>query len=358
MSRVSLLQYFQDQAVVLDQHQQAAAQTLDQLQQQALRPRRKLALLRRRPLRGAYLWGEPGRGKTLLMDALFAQFPLPCRRLHYHHFLRELHRGMSRPGGGADYLVTLAHEVAASCWMFCLDEFHVHDGADAVLLERFLAVLLKQQVFVVLTSNYAPANLLPDPDQHHKAARIIALIDRHFDELHLNGERDYRRRGGDASVQYLAPADDVSDHRMLALLASAGQSLLLQDAVVRLSGRTVPVRAVGDGVVWFDFAAICIGPRSHLDYLEVAERWSQVVLSGIHRHLLYQPDALRRLIWLVDVLYEHHHRLWLISEEPILELLADEALEADTVRLVSRLMEMQLLAFTGAAGSARTGLLS
>ncbi|MCY0966559.1 cell division protein ZapE [Parathalassolituus penaei] len=356
VERTSLVQHLQNQGVELDDSQRQAAEALEQLQHQSQRPKRKVAFFRRRQPRGAYLWGEPGRGKTLLMDALFALYPEASRRLHYHHFLRELHRGMSRPGGGTDFLITLAHEVAANCRMFCLDEFHVHDGADAVLLERFLAVLLKQQVFVVLTSNYPPDNLLPDPNHHHKAQKIIALVNRNFDILHLDGARDYRRRGGDTSLQYLAPADEVSDHRLLALLATAGCSLTLDNRLVRLSGRAVNARAEGEGVVWFDFEAICMGPRSHLDYLEIAERWSQVVVSGIHRRLLHEPNALRRLIWLVDVLYEHRLRLWLISEEPILELLSDPELEADTVRLVSRLMEMQLLVF-GGTSTARTGLL-
>ncbi|WP_369854544.1 cell division protein ZapE [Candidatus Thalassolituus haligoni] len=357
----SLLAWFSDRKIQLDVGQQRAAEALEQLQQQAVHGKRNLSFIRRQRLVGAYLWGEPGRGKTLLMDALFQQFPLAAKRIHYHAFLRDLHRGMANSGGKNDYLVTLAHQVASQCRLFCLDEFHLHDIADVILLERFLAVLIKQRVVIVLTSNYPPQELLPDPDLHHRALGAIAMIEKHLRVLHLDHDQDYRYREAALVPNYINLLDQAADDWLLNRLAEWGHALRLNDAesaTVPLRGRGLPVRALDESCVWFDMAAICEGPRSHLDYLELAERWSTVVISDIQTRHLWRADTLRRFIWLVDVLYEHKHKLLLSSERPIQEMLADPALAADTLRSLSRLMEMQSPSFqSGIRQRAAAGLL-
>jgi cell division protein ZapE len=356
VSRSTLLQYFSGKGIELDGGQQQLAEVLDHLQQRAHQGKRNLSFFRRRPLTGAYIWGEPGRGKTLLMDGLFGHFSLPSKRIHYHLFLRDLHRGMANAGGQADYLVTLAHQVASECRMFCLDEFHLHDVADVILMERFLEVLLKQQVLVILTSNYRPQDLLPNPDVHHRAVAVIALIERHLQVLHLQGDKDYRRRGGKQQTLYWHPCGAEADQQIRHYLHNAGLALTQEAGQVTVNKRQIPVRAAADGVVWFDFEAICLGPRSHLDYLDLAQQWPLVVVSGVCRQHLLQANGLRRFIWLVDVMYEHQQRLLLTSEQPLEELLSDPALQADCLRALSRLMEMQLEAF-GTTAAVRTGLL-
>lgn len=339
-----LAKRFAEGSVALDAGQIRAALSLDGLYRQALRqggwPRRTAPM-------GAYLWGEPGRGKTMLMDGLFAQAELPAQRIHYHQFLRDLHRALARSDGAhADFLSTLALRVAKQCRMFCLDEFHLHDVADAILMERFLGVLLEQRVLVILTSNYAPQQLLPDPHLHPYALGVIALIERHMSILHLNGDKDYRYREGEALRQYLTPCSADTEQRLRCLLADLGQAVPAEAAAVRLSDRPVPVRAVGDDYVWFDFDAICLGPRSHLDYLEISERWNVVVVSNIWQAQLNKADGLRRFIWLVDVLYDRRQRLLLASERPIETMLREVALSVDTHRTLSRLAEMQSASFT------------
>ncbi|POZ60663.1 cell division protein ZapE [Chromobacterium alticapitis] len=342
-----LAQRFAERSVALDAGQSRAAQTLDGLYRQALR---QGGWLRRATPLGAYLWGEPGRGKTMLMDGLFAQAALPAQRIHYHQFLRDLHRGLARADGAhADYLSALARRVAKQCRMFCLDEFHLHDVADAILMERFLGVLLEQRVLVILTSNYAPEQLLPDPHLHQYALRVIALIERHMSILHLDGDKDYRYREGEALRQYLDPCGADTDQRLRRLLAGLGQTVPAEAAVVRLSDRPVQARAVGDDCVWFDFDAICLGPRSHLDYLEISERWNVVVVSDIRQAQLNKADGLRRFIWLVDVLYDRRQRLLLASERPIETMLREVALSVDTHRTLSRLAEMQSASFAAAS---------
>jgi cell division protein ZapE len=346
MSKPSaLLQHFSGLGVCLDPGQCRAAETLDALCLQAQRSADRL--FRRRPTVGAYLWGEPGRGKTMLMDGLFALATVPAQRLHYHQFLRDLHRELARSGGRrqTDYLSTLARQVATQSRLFCLDEFHLHDVADAILMERFLTVLLERRVLVILTSNYAPESLLPDPELHWHALRLIALIRRDMTVLHLDGEQDYRYRQTSTREQYLHPCGEESELRLCQLLRSMGQDLCVGPVSVTLSGRSLPVRALGPRCVWFDFETICLGPRSHLDYLEMAERWDVVVISDIQQRQLNQADGLRRFIWLVDVLYDRRQCLLLVAECPIETLLQAVELSVDIHRTLSRLSEMRSVSF-------------
>lgn len=343
----ALSRRFIDQGVVLDPGQRRAADALDALRLHA-RPGPAWPLRRPSPQTGAYLWGEPGRGKTMLMDGLFALSAEPAQRIHYHQFLRDLHRGLAQAGGEqANYLPALARRVAAQSRLFCLDEFHLHDIADAILMERFLTVLLEERVRVILTSNYAPEQLLPDPQLHRYALRVIALIQRHMQVLHLNGERDYRYREAAAGEHYLHPCGADTEQHLRRLLQEQGRTVG-PAAAVSLSGRPLPARAHSPDCVWFDFETLCLGPRSHLDYLEMSERWHTVVVSDIVQTQLNKADGLRRFIWLVDVLYDRRQRLLLISERPIETMLREITLSADTHRTLSRLAEMQSASFAAA----------
>ena len=340
----TLRSHFTARGLVLDAGQARAAAALDELHQRVRQASPRS--LRRAPPLGAYLWGEPGRGKTMLMDGLFGVATLPARRIHYHQFLRDLHRGRARaPAGQTDYLAALARDVARQCRIFCLDEFHLHDVADAILMQRFLEVLLEERVLVVLTSNYAPEQLLPDPILHRHALPVINLIRQHLRVVHLDGAQDYRYRESVRAEQYLHPCGPETEQRLRALLDAMGLPLETGPGKIALCGRAVPVRALGTRCVWFDFESICLGPRSHLDYLEISERWDAVVVSDIRQAHLNKPDGLRRFIWLVDILYDRRQRLLLGAERAIESMLREVTLSVDTHRTLSRLAEMQSAAF-------------
>jgi cell division protein ZapE len=345
--RRSLAQHLADQGITLNPGQRRVADTLDTLYLKA-EQHAGWSLRRSAPL-GAYLWGEPGRGKTMLMDGLFALSALPAQRIHYHQFLRDLHRELAQAGSEQDdCLRALARKVATRCRMFCLDEFHMHDVADTILLERFLAALLEQRVLVVLTSNYAPPQLLPDPHLHRYALPVIALIESQMVVLHLDGQQDYRYRETAAREQYLHPCNEETDERLRQMLAAVGPQRQDGTTSITLSGRSLAPRALGVNWIWFDFDTICLGPRSHLDYLEMSERWEVVVLSDIRQAQLNKPDGLRRFIWLVDVLYDRRTCLLLASEQSIDTMLQDVAHSVDTDRTLSRLAEMRSASFAAA----------
>ncbi len=363
-----ITEYFHRHNIQPDPAQQQVCESLSMLMKRASSQRAGgIGRLLSKRMKSAYVWGRPGRGKTMLMDALVATSGPQVRRVHYHNFLRDLHEGMNANIGKTDYLAMMANELADSCEVFCLDEFHLHDVADVILFERFLKVLLERQVFVVLTSNYPPDDLLPDPDVHHRALNCIAMIHQHFEVMTLNGERDYRYRNLGRAVEdwpefYLAPVSLTADQAIANTLNCS-----LPDAPtareIPLRNRTMPVRLCrpradeyqsvesganetedisnNEGLVWLDFEATCAGPRSHLDYLQLVEAFDTLVLTGIFHKQLENPNTLRRFIWLVDVAYEYRRRLFISSEVPILELLENPAFEEDTSRLISRLVEMK-----------------
>jgi cell division protein ZapE len=342
-----LTQRFAERGEALDADQSRAAQALDGLYRPGAAARRLAAALH---ALGCLSAGRVRARQDHADGGLFARAVLPAQRIHYHQFLRDLHRGLARADGvHPDYLRTLARRVAQPCRMFCLDEFHLHDVADTILMERFLSVLLEQGVLVILTPNYAPEQLLPDPNLHRYALSVIALIQRYMSILHLNGDKDCRCREGEALRQYLVPCGADTDQRLRRLLAELGQSVPAEAAVVRLSDRPVQARAVGDDCVWFDFDPICTRPRSHLDYLEISERWKVVVVSDNRQAQLNKADGLRRFIWLVDVLYDRRQRLLLVPERPIETMLRQVVLSVDTRRTLSRLAEMQTASFAAAS---------
>ncbi|MGB1092967.1 MAG: cell division protein ZapE, partial [Oceanobacter sp.] len=223
--------YFAKLDVTLDAAQHKASLALEHLlhlHQSTDSGNRKRRWWKRPQHTGAYLWGEPGRGKTMLLDAMFACLLGEAgtregtgKRVHYHQFLRELHQKMSQ-NRGKDYLLTIADELASSCSVFCLDEFHVHDVADVVLLQRFIEALLKRHVLVVLTSNYPPEDLLPDPNKHERALPLIAMLKKHLQVIELDGDRDYRQRNEAPLPHYLSPVDDSTDAQLLDLLDQYG----------------------------------------------------------------------------------------------------------------------------------------
>lgn len=339
---LSFTHYFQQRNIVLDAMQQQVVSTLEQL---IGLPEQKLSVHRRASSAGLYLWGEPGRGKTMLMDALSVLTSPQSLRIHYHLFLRDLHASLAQAHGNRDdHLAVLAADTAREYRVFCLDEFHLHDIADTILMERFLRVLLREGVLVILTSNYQPEQLLPDPLFHERALPTIALIREHMAVMHLDGNKDYRYRSAERLPHYLSPCSENNQQQLMALLEQEESKLQLQQAVT-LCGRKVMAEAVGQHAVWFRFDTLCLGPRSHLDYLDLADRWNTIVVSDIHQAGLDKPDGLRRFIWLVDVLYDRRLQLYLTSQDDIAQMLQQVPIPGDMPRTLSRLAEMQSAGF-------------
>ena len=283
-----------------------------------------------------YLWGPVGRGKSFLMDAFYLCVPLVRkRRVHFHHFMREIHRELDELKGTDDPIAEAAARTARRNRLICFDEFHVSDIADAMILGRFLEHAIERGVQFVMTSNYHPDQLYPGGLQRERFLPAIELIKARLDVVPVDNGTDYRRlKMEQVQVYHLKDAP-------LSRIFEELKDVQEERQPLDVEGRTIPYRKRAGGVVWFDFEALCGGPRSYADYVDLAKRFHTVIVSGVPRMSAKQSDAARRFTWLVDVLYDERIKLVLSAEAPPEELFLDGENSADFQRTVSRLHEMQ-----------------
>ena len=327
---------------VQDPSQWRAVERLQHLYEEwsAYKRRRSSALKRllvKPPLpKGVYLWGPVGRGKSFLMDAFFLCVPLVRkRRVHFHHFMREIHRELDELKGAEDPITEVAARTARRHRLICFDEFHVSDIADAMILGRFLQQVMEQGVEFVMTSNYHPDQLYPGGLQRERFLPAIELIKSRLDVVPVDGGTDYRRlKMEQVRVYHL-------EEGPLAQIFEELKDVQEEWHPLDVEGRTIPYRKRAGGVVWFDFHALCGGPRSYADYVDLAKRFHTLIVSGVPRMSARQSDAARRFTWLVDVLYDERVKLVLSAEAPPEELFTEGQNAADFQRTVSRLHEMQ-----------------
>ncbi len=302
---------------------------------------RTLLGARQQPPRGLYLHGGVGRGKSALMDAFYAGLPYRRkRRVHFHAFMREVHEALRARTNEADPLVGVAADIARATRVLCFDEFHVSDIADAMILSRLLEALFAGGVVLVITSNYAPSGLYPEGLQRERFLPAIALMEHQLDVLCVDGGVDHRLRVLDREPVFFCPLDGAADRAMHALYRRAtGQAPAAGD--LELLGRRVPFRGHAGRVIWFDFAQLCGGPRSQLDYLKLAETHALLMVSGVPALSAANHAEARRFTWLIDILYDSHVPLALSAAAPLDRLYTEGRMANEFVRTVSRLEEMQ-----------------
>lgn len=291
---------------------------------------------------GLYLWGGVGRGKTFLIDLFFEGLPIgQKRRTHFHRFMREVHARLRAHAGQRDPLVAIAREWRASLRVLVLDEFFVNDIGDAMLLARLLDRLFAEGVVLVTSSNTAPQDLYKDGLQRARFLPAIALIQQACHVLQLQGDTDYRLRALTRSPVYRAPLDARSDGWLEGRWRELGGDDAHRDAGIELEGRRIAVRARCKGMAWFDFAALCEGPRGSADYIEIAQEFHTVLLGGIPVMDALRDDAARRFVTLIDELYDRHVNLVCSADVAPQSLYTGERLRGAFERTASRLIEMQ-----------------
>ena len=331
----------------LDSSQQAAANRLQVLHDECVeyKAQRSNALkkLIAHPLipRGVYLWGGVGRGKSFLMDVFFAAVPITRKmRVHFHEFMRSVHRELDDLKGTEDPLDEVARRIASRYRLICFDEFHVSDIADAMILHRLLSKLFELNVGFVMTSNYPPDGLYPDGLHRDRILPALEMLNERLDVMQVDAGIDYRQRAMQRIDAYACPAGPAAD----AVLQAAFERIAEAEddsPVLNVEGRKIRARRRAGGVVWFDFAVLCGGPRSQNDYLEIAAQFHTVLLSSIPAMSAGQASEARRFTWLVDVLYDHRISLIASADAPAEQLYEAGALKHEFARTVSRLREMQ-----------------
>jgi len=340
---------------VSDPAQWRAVERLQRLYEEwtAYKARRSNALKRllvRPPLpRGVYLWGAVGRGKSFLMDSFYLCVPLVRkRRVHFHPFMREIHRELDLLKGTEDPLAAVAERTARRWRLVCFDEFHVSDIADAMILGRFLSHVMERGVQFVMTSNYAPDDLYPNGLQRERFLPAIEFIKSRLDVLEVDNGTDYRRLKMERLKVYHIGTDSEFPKIFDAL-----KDVEEERHPLDVEGRPIPYRKRAGGLVWFDFQVLCGGPRSYADYVDLAHRFHTIMLSGVPRMSPKNADAARRFTWLIDVLYDDRVNLIVSAEAEPDQLFTEGANSAEFQRSASRLLEMQSVQYLQAERRAR-----
>jgi cell division protein ZapE len=330
-----------------DPAQREAARRLDALGAalETERPRRFLRLQSRtRPPRGLYLWGGVGRGKTLLMDLFFAELGATgstATRHHFYHFMREVHGELGRIKQREGPLDLVAERLAARARVICLDEFFVSDIADAMILAALLDGLFKRGVTLVTTSNVPPQELYKDGLQRQRFLPAIESLRQHVDVIHLDGGVDYRLRQLERAPTYLDSSRDDAAAALAERFAMLAGGATESRGKITVEGRVLHAVALGQDIAWFEFNELCDGPRSQNDYIELARLYHTIVIAHVPRFGVFDENAARRFIMLIDELYDRGVKLVVSAAAPPAELYRGERLRFEFERAASRLMEMQ-----------------
>ena len=303
-------------------------------------------LIRHPPIpRGVYLHGGVGRGKSFLMDCFFLSVPLRRKtRLHFHEFMREVHRELQELKGTVDPLDELGKQIARRFRLICFDEFHVADVTDAMILHRLLDALFANRVSIVATSNFHPDALYPNGLHRDRIFPAIDLLKAKLEIVGVDDGIDYRRRAMERVRCYHCPLGPVADAALLQAFENLAE-VRDEDPVLNIEQREIRARRKAGGVVWFDFKSLCGGPRSQNDYLEIATRFHTVILDGVAQMAPRMASEARRFTWLVDVLYDRRVKLIMSADVPPEQLYLEGPLAHEFPRTISRLNEMQSAEF-------------
>lgn len=297
--------------------------------------------IRQESLKGIYLFGPVGAGKTFLMDLFFSQVQERRKsRVHFHQFMQQVDAQLRQLQGHPDPLKVIAKQIAKSIRLLCLDEFLVQDIATAMILATLLKLLFAEGVVFVITSNTAPDNLYLNGLQRVRFLPAIALIKAHCEVIDMLAHRDYRLGRLPLAKAYIYPINPDNE-ALLRVQFSTVSSASAELTTISVQGRDIQTLRCGEGVVWFEFDVICQLPRSQLDYLEIAKRFHTIFVS--HVPAMTEDDTVRALLFthFIDVMYDSKVRVIILAEVPIHALYMQGEVAQAFQRTRSRLEEMQ-----------------
>ena len=293
-------------------------------------------------VKGLYFWGGVGRGKTYLMDCFFEALPFSRKlRTHFHRFMQDVHERRKHYQDEADPLVKVAAEIADDYRVLCFDEFFVSDIADAMILGRLTECLFNHGITLVATSNIPPRDLYKNGLQRERFLPAIERLQRHCAVMEVDGGSDYRLRVLEQAEIYHYPLDETAEQQLSSYFSDIARGSGEADTSLRLHGRDIPCRRLADGVAWFDFDALCTGPRGAADYIELARCYHTILLSNVPELTWELENEARRFITLIDEFYDHNVKLIISAAVPLDGLYSGKKLQFEFERTTSRLLEMQ-----------------
>jgi cell division protein ZapE len=293
-------------------------------------------------IKGLYLWGGVGRGKTMMMDMFCHALPPERRqRMHFHRFMRRVHDGLGRFSGQANPLLKVADEIASQGDVLCFDEFFVSDIGDAMILGEVMTALFARGVVLVATSNVEPANLYKNGLQRSRFLPAIDQIYAHCDVHEIDQGQDFRLRTLQQARLYHWPLSESTDQSMRESFSALASDREKSNVRLRVENRMIEALKVAGDVAWFRFSSLCEGPRSQNDYIELATLFTTVLMSEVPVLDVNREDAARRFISLVDEFYDRRVKLVISADQPITDLYQGQRLSFEFERTQSRLLEMQ-----------------
>jgi len=297
-------------------------------------------------VRGLYIWGGVGRGKTFLMDLFFEYLPIEQkRRIHFHRMMHDVHERMKTLSFVEDPLDKVAASIAQDTRVLCFDEFFVSDIGDAMILGRLLEGLFSRGVTLVTTSNVRPDDLYKEGLQRQRFLPAIELLNRHTNVINMDGGTDYRLRILQKAGTYLTPDDEKAAEKLNYFFDETASTQVATDIDLDINGRDIRARRCAKGVAWFRFTDICDGPRSQADYIEIARWYPSVIISGVPQFDALRDDQARRFVSLVDEFYDRRVKLILSADVDVPDLYTGSRLSFEFGRTLSRLIEMQSMEY-------------
>ena len=293
-------------------------------------------------IKGLYIWGGVGRGKTFLMDLFFESLQVEKKkRIHFHRMMHDVHDRLRLLGEIEDPLDSVAESIAAETRVLCFDEFFIGDIADAMILGRLLDGLFRRGVTLVATSNSKPEDLYKDGLQRQRFLPAIKMLNTNTDVVHMDSGTDYRLRLLQKAGTFLTPDDAEAAQKLNFFFDESATSQIRENHDLEINGRPITARKCARGIAWFDFSALCDGPRSQSDYIELARWYPSVIVSGVPQLDPMREDQTRRFIALVDEFYDRRVKLIISASKPVESLYTGTRLGFEFDRTASRLIEMQ-----------------
>ncbi|WP_411380461.1 cell division protein ZapE [Pseudomonas sp. MPB26] len=324
----------------------------------------------RAPIRGVYLWGPVGRGKTWLMDQFYQSLRVPARRQHFHHFMGWVHQRLFQLTGTQDPLQALAKELSQAVRVLCFDELFVNDIGDAIILGRLFQVMFEEGVVMVCTSNQPPDQLYADGFNRERFLPGIAALTRHMQVVSVNGAEDHRLHPGASLQRYWVNQPDA----LASVFKPLAEGQAVSSAPVIVGHRSILAVQSAETVLWCRYAGLCEQPLAAMDFMLLCDRFKAILLGevpnlsaqqrpgriargtedGARRveagdrelpQLSVHDDSVRRFIALVDECYDRRVPLFIEAQVPLEQLYTEGYLAFPFRRTLSRLQEMQLQRF-------------
>ncbi len=342
-------QAIQSGEYIHDPQQEIVAQALQHLYEQIIEQENKSLLLYIKSIfkqkdtpQGLYIWGSVGAGKTWLMDMFYHCLPDDKKfRLHFHHFMQQVHHHLKQLQGQRDPLKIIAKQFAQQSSVICFDEFFVLDITDAMILANLLEALFNEGIILITTSNIPPDELYRNGLQRNRFLPAIALLKKQTQIISLQSQADYRLRELKQAGVYFCPLSDQNTAKIQQLFNQLTHSSARYNQALQINDREIKTIACTQNVVWFEFNILCHVPRSQMDYLDIAKTFHTVFLSNVPKIAAQDVNSARYLINLIDILYDKRVKLIMSAAVPILELYIKGELHFAFQRTCSRLLEMQ-----------------